>query len=501
VSAAAVRAPASTAAVARHYLGLLGSYRGVVGLLLPLGLTLFGGMNAVWFAGLGPTLVLAIFFAMFQWRGTAGRDVLDAALPVDRTRHHCVRVACGAAWAAAALALCIGVYTALAVTGHGGWGGYPYWYPAALLASGLTLYLFGAAVWLRAEHPGRVLLLLCLSPLTWPLDAGVLLSGTETPEALRTVSPAVRLGTIVLWLALACAAVWLSASADRWLPRAAAALPPRLRALAGGPRRRRALPAAGRPTGVRRPASLLTVFRRDLALVGNHARWVVFLAAVSAWQVLRMKSDATWDARAAGSPLGGHAAILSFLQVLAFFWPLLVWVDERGPGSDHADSVPTGTLARRLLRVAAGAAWLVPPALLVAAGVAGGARHAGRIPSLADAPSWLWIAVPCGALLTYLVGSIPVLLSPRHPFRSAVIGWFVFTITRTLLVGRDGLENTARLSPITALATAMGVPMEHWGQAMLVWLPLAAALATLFAAVSVRSDRGGIPNPIVRPAT
>jgi len=230
VSAAALRAPASTDAVARHYLRLLASEHGVPTLLLTLALVLFTSINVTGFAGLVLPLALAFFLPLYQWRD-GPVAVLDDAMPLDRARHRRIRVACGAVWAALALALCVGLYTALQAPWLSGLGrssghaGYPAWYPPLLLGWGVVAYLFGAATWLRAERPGRVLTLVFMAATTlaeWipgPWTGAV--AGFATPRDLAR-APGWAWGAACAGaLALGCAAVWVAASPGLRLPRLA----------------------------------------------------------------------------------------------------------------------------------------------------------------------------------------------------------------------------------------------------------------------------------------
>ena len=149
MSAAAPRRPARTGAVAGHYLRLLARERGTAMVLLPIAIVVYGSVNSAGFAGLALPVGLAFFFPLYQWRG-GGADPLDHAMPLDAALHRRVRAACGAAWAALALAACTGLYIGLFLAGQHGLAGFPAWYPAVLYGWALAAYLFGAALWLCA---------------------------------------------------------------------------------------------------------------------------------------------------------------------------------------------------------------------------------------------------------------------------------------------------------------------------------------------------------------
>ena len=482
------REPASTGTVARHYLGLLARERGVSTFLLPLSVLLLGSVNRTGFSGLALLLALAFFFPLYQWRG-GGRDLLDQAMPVDFARHRRVRTACGAAWAALALAVCVALYTALMVAGWHGLGGFPAWYPLALFGWGMSAYLFGAAAWVRAERPGRVLTLLYCTAGTlpeWlpkPWQRAVV--GAADPAVLRAAPWPAWAAACLLTLGLACAAVWLASSVGR-LPSFARALPPWLRArgraaVSGPP----AL-SSGVPSAPRRAASIAMILRREMTAVSHDARWALLAAVLIATQLMRPSIDLT--AEMAALPLAGRSGVLLILPIFAFCWPLLVWMDDRGPGREWAEAVPAGRVLRRALRLLAGAAWLELIAGVVGAGVVTGAWRAGVIASPAEVPAGIWAVVTLGVLIMYLVGSIPLLLSPSHPVRYTVV-WllvFLFLIAQPVIMTRGW-----RFSPGAALSVVGMNPPRHWGEAMLIWLPLLLAGVTAAIAAGVARDRDG----------
>ncbi|MET0396161.1 MAG: hypothetical protein ABW277_05025, partial [Longimicrobiaceae bacterium] len=208
---AAPRPPARTAVVARHYLGMLGSGTALKGIGLAAAASLWTSTNTVEaFAGMTAWLPLMAFLPLFQWRGGGGWDP-EPALPLAGVRHDLVRVACGLAWAAATLVLPAALWS------FGAWtSSYPGWYPLLMVAAGLGYYLLGSAVWLRAAHPGRVLLVvLLLAPALWEalgLGPAAWTVVYASRAELRGVGAAQGIAAAAAWLAAGCAAVGLAAA-------------------------------------------------------------------------------------------------------------------------------------------------------------------------------------------------------------------------------------------------------------------------------------------------
>jgi hypothetical protein len=466
VSAAAPHPPASTGRVARHYLALLGRGTGLTGIVLAVLLMLQSTVNTVNFwAGAALPLVLMFFFPLFQWRGPAHRGTLDAAVPLDGVQHDLVRVACGAAWASLTMTVPIGLLVLLASAGtRKPFGGDPWWYPASLLLVGLTLYLFGSAVWLRAERAGRVLLVVFLGLM---LGSDVVGMGTwgltfpATEAELRRAGPYAWLGTAALWLAVAGACVWLAAAADRWLPWLEDSPVGRARMAVRRALARRALLPAGDPAPhrpdlrPRRPAPLRVVLWREVVLLRHAAILPVLLGLAS---VLQGRKDAGPEPQPSTQAL--------FFVTVSFFWPLLVWMDGR---EDRAP-LPVGDVARRLARVAAGAAWLGVVAGLVLAGEPAG------VP---------WTAVLYGVLMMYLLGSLPVLLSVRHPIRHTLL-WWLAVIFVSGLAYQSGLP-----TPWDPLADP---PRGGWVGTLL-WLAVTAVLTVTAAQIGLEEERGWAKLP------
>jgi hypothetical protein len=196
----------------------------------------------------------------------------------------------------------------------------------------------------------------------------------------------------------------------------------------------------------------------------------------------------------AGEPvfLGGSTPFVQ-LAVIGFLWPLLVWMDERGPGREHEEALPVSALARRLARVAAGGAALAALCALVVAGPVAGAWIAGTLPSPAALPARTWVGVPAAVLMMYLAGSLPLLLSLERPVRRMAAWWAVTFLLVLPWLWSVGLRD-ARLSPTAALSVFTDHPAP-WAGALLFGLALLAAAAAGAAAAGARDDRLEGPSP------
>jgi hypothetical protein len=494
-AAAGLRAPARTGVVARHYLALLGRETALKGIGLVVALSLWSTMNRrEMFEGMVELLPLMAFLPLFHWRG--GSRGAGTALPLGGVRHDLVRVACGTAWAAASLAVSLALLAVLARRGLGAWlGGYPWWYPLPLLAAGLAFYLLGSAVWLRTARPGRVLLVvLFLANGLWDaLELGEPRWAVvyASPGELRGMAAPEWIAAAIAWLGAGCAAFALSAAVGGRAPRAERGAAPS--PVAGGPARRdaarrRPRPAPGRPP---RPAPALTALRTQAALMRHRMVWPAAIAVLLAWKGAR--AEIRPPAGGAQAPLFLHDgdAFLG-LASFAFFWPLLVWMDERGPGREHAEALPVGVLTLRLARVAAGAAALGALCAVVMAGPAVGAWIAGTLHSPAAVPARVWAGVPASVLMMYLWGSLPLLLAADRPLRR-VLGWYLVTFFLVLWLWSVRLQD-ARLSPTAAFSVFSDHPVP-WTAAALFWLVVLAAAAAYAAALGASNDRGGPWSP------
>ncbi|HEU0077682.1 MAG TPA: hypothetical protein VFQ76_08550, partial [Longimicrobiaceae bacterium] len=161
MSAPALRAPAQVGPVARRYLRLLAGRRAAWAYLLTPCIAVLASGNSRGFEGLALFVPFMALLPPIQGGTPGKRGPLEHALPIGRVRDDLLWVGCGAAWAAVALALAVGLTTALLAAGPrvlaAGSGGYS----LLLFAVGLGYYLFGAAVWLAGSEAGFGLALLC----------------------------------------------------------------------------------------------------------------------------------------------------------------------------------------------------------------------------------------------------------------------------------------------------------------------------------------------------
>jgi len=436
-------------------------------------------------------VMLMFFFPLLHWRGRARRGSLDLAMPMDGVRYDLLRVACGAAAAAFTLVLATG----LNLLNMRGWyermGGYPAGYPVALVLSGMAFYLLGGAIVLRVERPGRVLLVAWLPALVafhlfggsaWSRSVAYAPDGRVTSQVVRT---SLTTGTALLWLAVAILAVAASLALGgreaRWM-----------RTSRSRPLAQPARASAQVPDRIRRPASARVVAVRQLALQGQRMLVPLGMAVLlAAWAVWR-------ETRGGGTFLSDRLPLMPFVYA-GFFWPLLVWMDERR--GDWDEMLPADTFTRRLLHAAAGLAWLQAAVLIVIAGCIGGAMAEGTIQSLAYVPAWVMPGVPLAVVGLYLLGTAWMMLS-AHPIRTAIIG---FLVTVQVLVAMDAIGNlvdgrsvwvpTGVFAPLNFMAAVEDRPMG----ATIFWLLVFGALAIFAIRRRVHRDLHR-PGPALKPA-
>jgi len=526
-----LRAPARVGRVAGAYLRLL-FHRGTVAVLC-LG---SADILANWGVGDRYTVVASELFnnvrelatlvfclPFLQWQGEGGRSTFP--LPLDRTQHDLLRVACGTAWAAVCLAIPTAVETwrvaALLHDGPGFTGVYPAWYPVALFAAGITMYLLGSAVLLWFEKPGRILLLLGallfvvpgLLPLrgserkTVPSIAWTELLVAWHAERFARLSMPEQLAGVMLPLGFACALVYAAARLDSPRGRAWAEVADRMGEtlrrrfrrgpLLGSPRR------TAPPTGLRLPPSAATVARWHFELLRRRMTWPIFIALCIAWDAARIQVGA-------GGIIPRFPPFSGYEAMVATCWPVLVWIDERGPSREFDEALPVGRVKKRILHAAAGAAWLVLGVLILVAGRVAGAMAVGTLASPLDVPAWLWLGGPCGALILYFIGTIPTLLSHRP-----AMTFFLLSIVTLVASQLAGSSDPDPLSPVRAIAPFLSDGPEAsrtawWSYtAAACWLVVFAAAAGCVIAVSdpdgrrragnvarfLRSWRGRRPEP------
>jgi hypothetical protein len=462
---AELRAPASAWQVARHYLGMLGSGGGTLGIALLALVPIKAWSPSV----AGEDLLAPMFLlALLHWRGTGRAGGRDDALPLRRSHHDGVRVACGLAWAAAAMLLLAGLSVPFGLATHD----LDFLVERALgilptVPIALGMYAVAAAVRLRSGRPRRALL------------AVFLLLGL-----LSAAPPA-------LWVAVAAAAVWLLAPGD-------------LRARVLRARSRRKEPAAPRPTAQRplaprgwsgprtaagaprRPARLAAVFGRESRMALRRIALPLAFTAAWAWSRVSGGVDAVGPARGAGAYLSA-----GFVLVLLCVVPFWVSRVERGAGREHDDSLPVDTATLRALRVAAGAMWLGAVLLAVAAVAAAGAVAIGGAASLPGVLLRTWAGAAGAALLVYLLASVPVFLSARQPYMAGLmyasvwVGVWRYTI--------DWVPQAAPFLPWSALAPLVdpSAPASAWAPALALWLPLAVLAVPAAAAMGARREHPG----------
>ncbi|HVG46151.1 MAG TPA: hypothetical protein VM890_15520 [Longimicrobium sp.] len=469
MSDAAVRAPAPLRAVARHYLRLLANGRLAVALLIIAGVALLGSVNARGFEGLASVLWLMALLPLLHWGPGGGSSPLDQAMPVDRARHDLVRTACGAAWAAAALAAAIGPVSLLLYASHHGRPGAGFWwYPPLLIAVGVAYYVVGAAAWLRR---GSFVALYCTvyASATLPLVIPGL-ARTERLLSLRDApspgEPLRWIGGAILVLAAAAGAAWLSAIAPRGRAAGIPGLRPRT-ARSTATLRRRA-PPRGAADAPRRPAPFRVAFWREVVLLRP---------LPSAAVVLLM---AGWLAATGGESRRGNA-LFSIVLVLPLFWPMVVWRVGTSPRLARVEPLPASDVARQMARLAAGAGVLLLTLLPVLA--LGAASWPGTVAPL---PVEEWAGLLSSALLLYLLASLPAITAGEHRGGWST-GWLFFLLLVGLPLIRLGLPR-GTFSPGSALAALFAEPGPP-AAAVVLWTAIFAALAARLAAAGVNAER------------
>lgn len=473
MSAAAFRTPARGAQVARAHLAA-SAPAALVGVAAMVALT----WPAIWglpagsetaFVQMGGATMYAFFLPLLHWRGRGGRRSLDQGLPMVDARQEWIRVACGALWAVLTLAAVLG-FQALAasplpagrVTVHPG-------LPLAFLGSGLGMYLVGTAVLIRADRPGRALLLtlfllvvlaLAGAPLVRALINWETVTEFDMAGNARLHVPGWQRKTLVP-LAMGAGALWISILLGRhagalaglrgqWIGRRAPA-PPRMQ-------------VARTVSGPRRASSFARAAARQLWVLRRRLGWTALVVtALNAVVALR-------------APSYTETVVPFLVGMAAMFWPALVWLDERR--GDWHDAVPVDRVQLRIAHALAGAAWLlaaaVPAALLHSSG----------------------IALPLAALAMYLASTTGVALLGRP-----VIACFLFIYVGNVVASEAAPEHP--LSLARALSPLYSPNEISWAAgASLVWLPLLAlAAAAALRAQAIRDRRGGSLLPRLRRAT
>ncbi|WP_420126310.1 hypothetical protein [Longimicrobium sp.] len=466
MTAAAVRAPARTARVARAHLAA-SAPTALLGVAVMIALTwstsrgLPAGGSSAFVQVSGMTTYL-LFLPLLHWRGRGGRRSLDQGLPMADARQEWIRAACGALWAALTIAAVLAFHGVAAgripagrVTVHPG-------LPLAVLGTGLGMYLVGTAVLIRADRPGRALLLtlfllavlgLAGAPLVralivWDTVMEFDAAGNarvSVPGWLRATLSSLATGVGAVWISILLGRHGgvLASLSGRWMGRRAPAVP--------------RMPAARAVPGPRRTATFGRAVARQLWVLRRRLGWTALVLAASVTIVeLRI-------------PLATQTLVPFAVGMAATFWPALVWLDQRRGDWDEAG--PIGRAQLRIAHALAGAAWLlaaaVPAALLYPSG----------------------IALPLAALAVYLAATGVVALLDRP-----VIACFLCSLGAEIVASQAAPEHplslTRAFSPLHAqdgIAWSAG--------AALLWIPLLAFAAA--AALRAQASRDGHGAPLL----
>lgn len=246
------------------------------------------------------------------------------------------------------------------------------------------------------------------------------------------------------------------------------------------------------------PPAVSTVLRAQLELMarGHRAAFLLLGLAVAAGVVALAW---IWPDGAPERLTLAHAAGRSYgaLELVAVFWAAMVtWRGEGPEERVHHWSQPVGRRRHQLLRIAAGAVWLLAAVIAGAAAgwIAGAVVQGGMGPGGA-APL---AAIGGGLLLLYLLGSVPALLS-EHPVvwivgvyagtgflvtLASARGWPLAGTARSVLLTGDWSLSSATNAPGLLVD---GVSGEQPWVALALWLCVAGAAVAL--AASVHQER------------
>lgn len=495
MSAAALRAPAPWHRVARAEAAALLRSRAVPVVLAAIVLLTMGPFGAGT-SSLFMGTMLMFFFPLLLWRGRGGHGSLDAAMPVGTATYALIRIGIGAAVALAVMCVTTQMHLLIFVS----------WFTpsplsesvrdfsAAITLRGLAVYLLGCAIVMRARRPGRVLLVVFFIGLPALLMLGIgdertgwqFLHDSDGRVETRFTS-SLTVEKALLQLAVAAAAlgvsVWMGErGGGLFLPwRRAGRTAPALRT-ASVPRAALSIP--------RSPASMGAVAMRQLAVQAPRMTWPLLVAAGFALRYLAegMGVDGT-----AGRAVSQNSFM--FLWPLAFFCPLLVWMDERG-GRPWDEAQPADAFARRVAHAAAGLVWLELCVMVLLAGHAAGAVAAGTPLSPRWIPGWVMPGVPLAVMALYCVGTLPAVLS-HHPIRASIVTSMLFfpALTAIPWMIQGTFTERPALSPQHLLLPVPGASTPWSILAALMWLPLFVALAVLAIRHRTNADRGGRAVP------
>jgi hypothetical protein len=507
VTAVALRAPARWQDALRAEMAIVRSVRPFRWVFLFL---IFAGINGLGEFpvregqppyGIFRFAVVMMFLLPLAWQGRGGAGV--APLPLTDATRTTVRVLCGAATAGLVFALGVALYVIGANRSFDMADEFNTLelftpaYPLSLTLAGVGNYLLGAALMLRAERPGRVLLAGLIVAALLLRVAGIELDHTEIervdswPEEPRYAGgSSLTLTAALLRLLLGIAAVgvvawWDGSRSRRW---------------SGSARRRTRFPAPARaralPLAVPRPrTAVAVVFARHLLLLAPRMVLPLLLGVYVAWVIA--PGDVVYQPEPRNYPPEAIRRIifpepLGILMIIGFLWPLLVWLDE-WQVRPWDDAHPVDTLSRRLLHAAAGMVWL-----LVIGVVMGAAFVSRAVRAAADLPTWLWLGLPVALLTLYCLGTLATVGAGEDQPVVAGVVWSVALVP--LLLGLQMVfsgferEEPGPLAPTRVLAAVnwFGPETGHWSTPVaLLWTLVFLATATLAVWFRTRGDQYG----------
>ncbi|HUF49258.1 MAG TPA: hypothetical protein VMN60_00400 [Longimicrobiales bacterium] len=240
---------------------------------------------------------------------------------------------------------------------------------------------------------------------------------------------------------------------------------------------------------LRAAASAATSFRQQLWLLGRSGRWIYPIAALSA-MLLMLPGGGDPTVAVAGALVGFTGA----------FWPMIVWYGETPGRRTYHWSLPVARTGHDLMRVAAGAIYLV--AISVTVALAAILIDGSVASSFGEFRTVLFLAFVLIPLFPYFLMTALALWSDYTITRWVLAGFVAFPVGATILEragygqpadwfgtlffgGRFSFAFTL-FEGIFILSDGRVFPGELWPTAIAIWLA-AGILLTLLAA-SVRPD-------------
>lgn len=266
------------------------------------------------------------------------------------------------------------------------------------------------------------------------------------------------------------------------------------------------------PGRAARPAR---VFAAQVVLLARGRRWVPLAAALALSGLVAAVLPVLPGVRfrwEGGPAAPGMAVLLAYPPAVlaAILWASVVWRGERPRSRDAHWVLPVDQATHEMLRVVAGAAWLLPgvAALVAFLSLAGGA--AGRHLLF----PWVALLYLTSSLTCYLLTSALALRTAR-PVASLALGLAAWAAAIAALQ-RAGLGRVAALlagvfDGRAGLWTALGAPFDvattggsprlagdprRWAMAMLLWLAVSSLLVA--AAAWARRERHHATPPLPR---